>query len=142
MTFSLRNALLLVSSCLLALPSYAEQSVEINGYEVHYSVVGSTFLQPKVAEKYDIVRSDNRAIITIAARHDEAKPRPTKITGSVTNLLSQEIALEFRLIEDGEARYYLATFRFTHEEPLTFKIQVHLADGPHEFSFKQQVFQP
>ena len=120
--------------------AYAEQSVEVAGYEVHYSVVRSTFLQPEVAARHDIVRAKNRAIITISALHDDSTPPPDRITGTVTNLLSQQIPLEFKLIEEGRARYYLATFLFTSEEPLTFKIQLHLADESHEFSFKQPVY--
>ena len=126
----------------IALCQYAnaEQKVELAGYEVHYSVVRSTFLQPEVAARHDIVRAKNRAIITISALHDDTKPPPDRITGTVTNLLSQQIPLEFNLIEEGSARYYLATFLFTDEEPLRFKVQLHLADGPHEFSFKQPVY--
>lgn len=120
--------------------TYAEQSMELAGYEVHYSVVRSTFLQPEVAARYDIVRAKNRAVITISALHDDTRPPPNRITGTVTNLLSQQIPLEFRLIEEGNARYYLASFLFTNEEPLTFRVQLHLADGPHEFSFKQPVY--
>ena len=114
--------------------------MEVAGYEVHYSVVQSTFLQPEVAERHNIVRARNRAVITISALHDESKPPPDRITGTVTNLMSQQIPLEFRLVEEGSARYYLATFLFTSEEPLTFKVQLHLADGPHEFSFKQPIY--
>ena len=130
-------ALIFIGLCQFA---YGEQSVELAGYEVHYSVVRSTFLQPEVAVRHDIVRAKNRAVITISALHDDSKPPPDRITGTVTNLLSQQIPLEFKLIEEGSARYYLATFLFTSEEPLTFKVQLHLADGPHEFSFKQPVY--
>ncbi|MCY4128164.1 MAG: DUF4426 domain-containing protein [Gammaproteobacteria bacterium] len=118
----------------------AEQSVELAGYEVHYSVIRSTFLQPQVAERHDIVRAKNRAVITISALHDDSKPPPDRITGTVTNLLSQQTPLEFKLVEEGSARYYLATFLFTSEEPLTFKVQLHLSDESHEFSFKQPVY--
>ncbi len=118
----------------------AEQSVEVAGYEVHYSVVRSTFLQPEVAARHDIVRAKNRAVITISALHDDSMPPPTRISGIVVNLLSQQIPLEFKLVEEGAARYYLASFLFTSEEPLTFKVQLHLDDGPHEFSFKQPVY--
>ena len=131
---------LVLTTITLCQSTYAEQSVELAGYEVHYSVVGSTFLQPEVAERHNIVRARNRAVITISALHDESKPPPDRITGTVTNLLSQQIPLEFRLIEEGSARYHLATFLFTSEEPLTFKVQLHLADGPHEFSFKQPIY--
>lgn len=118
----------------------AEQSVELAGYEVHYSVVRSTFLQPEVAARHDIVRAKNRAVITISALHDDSMPPPDRITGTVTNLLSQQNPLKFKLVEEGSARYYLATFLFTSEEPLTFKVQLHLADESHEFSFKQPVY--
>lgn len=128
---------MVVSLCQFA---FAEQSVELGGYEVHYSVVRSTFLQPEVAERHDIVRAKNRAVITISALHDDSKPPPDRVTGTVTNLLSQQNPLEFKLVEEGSARYYLATFLFTSEEPLTFKVQLHLADESHEFSFKQPVY--
>lgn len=118
----------------------AEQSIELAGYEVHYSVVRSTFLQPDVAARHEIVRAKNRAVITISALHDDSTPPPDRITGTVTNLLSQQIALQFKLVEEGSARYYLASFLFTSEEPLTFKIQLHLADESHEFSFKLPVY--
>ena len=118
----------------------AEQSVELAGYEVHHSVVRSTFLQPEVAARHEIVRAKNRAVITISVLHDDSKPPPDRITGTVTNLLSQQTPLQFKLVEEGSARYYLASFIFTSEEPLTFKVQLHLADESHEFSFKQPVY--
>ena len=136
----LTKLLLTLTTISLCQFTHAEQSVELAGYEVHYSVVGSTFRQPEVAERHNIVRARNRAVITISALHDESKPPPDRITGTVTNLLSQQIPLEFRLVEEGSARYYLATFLFTSEEPLTFKVQLHLADESHEFSFKQPIY--
>ena len=134
------RVLLALGLLVLAQPVYPEQSVTLAGYEVHYSVVNSTFLQPEVAARYAVVRADNRAVLTVALRHDDSKPVPNKVTGSITNLLSQQIALEFRLLEEGETRYYLTTFLFTNEEPLTFTVQIHTSDGPQEFTFKRQVF--
>lgn len=133
---------LLLGLLTIGLSQYAnaEQSVELAGYEVHYSVVSSTFLQPAVAARHDIVRAKNRAVITISALHDDSTPPPDRITGTVTNLLSQQIPLQFKLIEEGSARYYLATFLFTSEEPLNFKVQLHVDDESHEFSFKQPVY--
>ena len=135
-----RWVLLALATTALNQYTSAEQSIELAGYEVHYSVVRSTFLQPEVAARHEIVRAKNRAVITISALHDDSTPPPDRITGSVTNLLSQQIPLQFKLVEEGSARYYLATFLFTSEEPLTFKVQLHLADESHEFSFKQPVY--
>lgn len=135
-----RWVLLALAITVLCQHASAEQSVELAGYEVHYSVVRSTFLQPEVAARYDIVRAKNRAVITISALHDESTPPPDRITGTVTNLLSQQIQLQFKPVEEGPARYYLATFLFTSEEPLTFKVQLHSADESHEFSFKQPIY--
>lgn len=118
----------------------AEQSVEVGGYTVHYSVVPSTFLQPSVAARHNIVRANNRAVITIAARHERSMKPPSQISGSFTNLLSQKIALEFKQIVEGDARYFIAAFLYTSEEPLTFRIQLHLADGPKSVTFKQAVY--
>ncbi len=121
-------------------PILAEQSVSLAGYEVHYSVIQSAFLQPEVATRYNLLRAPNRAVISIAARHTKNQPPPDKITGVFTNLLSQRIPLSFQLVEEGDARYYIASFLFTSEEMLTFEIQLHQGDEVYEFSFKKQIF--
>lgn len=133
------NPKTLLFSLFLGLSALAQQSVEIEGYEIHYSVVPSTFIQPEVAEKHDIVRANNRAVITIAVRHDATLATPDRLTGHFINLISQRLDLDFRLIEEGDASYYLATFLYTHDEPLTFHIQLHVEEDTHEFSFDQPV---
>lgn len=137
--FVCKTAFLLVAAVVCTALT-AEQSVELGDYTVHYSVVPSTFLQPDIAERYGIVRARNRAVVSIAAIHDDGIPAPEKISGSVTNLLSQESELEFKLIEEASARYYVASFLFTSEEPLDFVIRLHLDNGPETFSFKKTVY--
>ena len=130
--------LTLVCGSTLAL--FAEQMVTLENYEVHYSVVNSTFLQPDVAESHEIVRAENQAVITISVLHEVSIPVPSKVSGTITNLLSQKNNLQFKLIEEGSARYYLASFRFTSEELLTFDIHVHDGQRQLSFQFKQKVF--
>lgn len=135
----LTNPILLLSTLFIALPSLAQQSIEIEGYEIHYSVVPSTFLQPAVAEKHDIVRANNRAVITIAVRHNADLAEPDRVTGYFKNLLGQQLDLEFRLIQEGDSGYFLATFLYTHDEPLVFHLELHVEEESHEFSFDQSV---
>lgn len=130
-------ALVLAGLCI-----YAEQKVQLGAYEVHYSVINSTFLQPEIAERYKIVRAEKRAVITISVLHDKSVPAPTNVSGSFTNLLSQRMVLDFKLIEEGTARYYLASFLFTSEEPLTFDIEVQIEEERQSFQFKQKVYTP
>ena len=136
---AIRNFLALALG-LAGLCLYAEQKVQLGEYEVHYSVINSTFLQPEVAERYKIVRAEKRAVITISVLHDESVAVPTGVSGSFTNLLSQRMTLDFELIEEGTARYYLASFLFTSEEPLTFDIEVQIEEERTSFQFKQKVF--
>lgn len=118
----------------------AEQSVTLGDYEVHYSAVNSTFLQPEVAERHQIVRADNRATLTISVLHADSTAEPTKISGTLTNLLSQQRNLVFTRIDEGSSRYYLATFLFTNEELLTFDITIHTGGRQQSFQFKQKIF--
>lgn len=140
-TQTLLGVLALFLAVFLAAPYGAEQSIEVEGYDVHYSVVPSTFIQPEVAEKHNIVRADNRAVITITVRHDADLTSLDSVAGYFKNLLSQEITLDFELIEDGDTQYYLASFLYTNEEPLTFHIHLHFSDTVREISFKQAVSQ-
>ena len=117
----------------------AEQKVEFEDWEVHYSVFNSMFLTPEVAEKYGITRARDRAVITISVLDPESKSVAVELTGSYKNQLSQEYKLKFKKI-DETAVYFVATLRFTDREILRFSVVAALPQGKREMSFQQKLY--
>jgi hypothetical protein len=55
-------------SALLSSLTVAQQSERFGPFELHYSVVNTTFLEPEVAQNYGITRGKNRAFLNLAVR--------------------------------------------------------------------------
>ena len=119
----------------------AEQKMMLGPYEAHYVVVQSTFFSEEIAGKYGIVRGRDRALMNLSFLDESLNPVAVSLTGISRNLLSQEVALEFREVREGPAIYYLAEVRHTDRETLRFRIQVTTPDGEvRELAFQQQMF--
>ena len=137
--FTLAAALL--ATLLLAAPLSAEQKKMLGPYEAHYVVVQSTFFNEETAAKYGIVRGRDRALMNLSFLDESLRPVPVSLDGVTRNLLSQETALDFREVREGDAIYYLAEVRNTDRETLRFRIQVTTPDGEtRELQFQQQMF--
>ena len=125
---SLIAGTLLVLAALFAPAAFASQFERFGDLDVHYIVFNSTDLSPEMAERYGLTRAANLGLINISGRRVEADGTTTpvrlELEGSVTNLLGQSQALNFREIEDPGAIYYLETIRFTDRETLRFDVQV------------------
>jgi Domain of unknown function (DUF4426) len=105
----------------------AEQKKSFGTYDVHYSVLNSTFISPETARHYGITRGKNRALINIAVRKrlDTGKtlPQQAKIRGSSSDLI-RSVDLPFTEVKEKDAIYYLAELKFQHKEMRTFTIKV------------------
>ena len=144
----------LYTGCLLcATVGQAQQSERFGPYELHYSVVNTTFLQPETAAAYNITRGSRRAIVNIAVReHGEAvgadgrgittRPRAMELEGRTWDLLQTNQPLEFREIREGPAIYYIAEFKFIDEEWRFFEVNFKPegATSAYRFEFKHQVY--
>ncbi len=124
-----RFALLSLSWLALAVaaPASAEQFQSFDSYEVHYNTFNSSFLTPEVARAYDIQRSQHLALLNIAVLDNQSegkKPVKAMISGSMKNLLGQTRNLDFSEIREGDAVYYISSFRFTDDERWSFAINV------------------
>lgn len=106
----------------------AEQFIEDNNYIVHYSAFNSTLITPAVAKAYDLKRSRERGIINISIQrkmpNTANKGVMTKLRGYTGKLGGSEIPLDFKLITEGEAIYYLAEFFIKEGETLNFDINI------------------
>lgn len=117
----------------LALPASAQGDSQTFGdYTVHYSVFNSTFLKPEIAQTYGLIRARDRALINVSVtKTDDEKTTlglPAQVRGQASNLLQQQQQLDFQEISDGQATYYIATLRHSHEE--TFNISLQLKVNP------------
>ena len=119
----------------------AEQRRSFGGWEVHYVVVPTGFLNPAVAARYGIARGRDRALVNVSILDPAGVPQRVEIEGSVKNLLGQLQPLEFREVTEGEAVYYLAAIKHTHEEVLRFELSVIApAAPPMQFQFQQKLY--
>jgi Domain of unknown function (DUF4426) len=98
---------------------------QFGSFEVHYSVFGSSFLQPDIAAAYGIVRAKDRAVINIAIRRGagDAATVPAVLTGTRGDLI-RKTPLEFREIREQQAVYYIAEFGFLDGETQYFELEI------------------
>lgn len=105
-----------------------ETSQKFGDYTVHFSVFNSTFITPEVAKLYQLTRGGNQVLVNISltktVEGNTTLGLPAVVSGTATNLIQQQRALEFKAINEGEATYYLAPLRHTNEEVVNFVIQV------------------
>jgi len=107
---------------------------------VYYSAFNSSFISPDVANAYNIVRGKDRGLVNIAVVPEgTGHGTAALVGGTASNLLAQQQTLEFTEIREGDAIYYLAPFRFSNEDPLSFTIHVRPAnaDSTNTFTFKR-----
>ena len=102
---------------LMSVGANAEQKLVFGEYEVHYMGLSSSFLSPEVAKLYDIPRSGSLGFLNIAVLQKSVGGQvpaavDAELKGSIRNLIGQSRELEFRRIREGQAIYYISTFRF------------------------------
>ncbi|MBT0585489.1 DUF4426 domain-containing protein [Alteromonas oceanisediminis] len=126
---------------MLAFSVHAEQKVTLGDWDVHYMVVGTTFLTPQVANANDIVRSRYNALINISVLDaDTQKAQDIAITGSATNLLGTKKNLSFKQVREGEAIYYLAQLNFRDRETYRFNVVIQQGNQSQTLKFQQELF--
>ena len=92
---------------------------------MHYSVFNPSFLRAEVAQRYDVVRGRDKALVNVSVLDGE-RSVIVPVTGTVKNLLGQSQALNFREVREGDAIYYLATLTYQDRDTLRFEISADL----------------
>ena len=141
---SIKTRFVFLLFALLALSAQAQQSKIFGPYELHYSVVNTTFLAPKVAATYGITRGEKRGILNLSVREhlaDGSESRPMLLQGKTWDLIQSQ-TLEFQEIKEGPAIYYIAEFKFINEEWRFFEIYFRPegADKTYTFELKHQLY--
>lgn len=143
---------LLISGCLagVALSGGAQEidrMQEVDQYEVYYNLVNSTFLEPEIAERYDVERSEDIAVLTVSVRgpneNNEMTDQPSEVSGSVTDLV-QYYPLEFEEFRDPNAVYYIAEVPAHGRTNLDFSLEVSPRDSAevYQIEFSEPIFPP
>lgn len=122
----------------------AQQSEMFGPFELHYSVVNTTFLDPGVAATYGITRGKKRAILNLAVREHlgaGTAGRSMLLKGRTWDLIHEQ-PLNFMEVREGDAIYYIAEFTFINEEFRFFEMDFRPdgASQTYTFKFKHQLY--
>lgn len=120
-----------------------ETSKSFGDYQVYFSVFNSTAIRPDIAQANDLPRANNLALVNISVLPKGAtSAKAALVKGVVRDLMSNQRQLDFKEIREGQAVYYLAPFRFEHEEVRHFDISVRPdPDGAsYDFSFTRKMY--
>ena len=138
---------LLLPFCFLAQSAKAQQSEMFDRYELHYSVVNTTFLAPGVASSYGLVRGKDRAILNLAVREHlgdgSTVARSMELKGRTWDLLQKNQTLAFQEVREGPAIYSIAEFKFLSEEWRHFEVYFRPegAKSTYTFTLKHQMYE-
>lgn len=134
----------LIVALLLAgfvLPATAQQSTRYDQFELHHSIVYTTFLSPEVAAEYGITRGPDKAILTLSVRDadsGEIAGRPMKIEGRTWDLITGG-DMKVNEIREGRATYYIVPFEFLDREYRFFEFSFQPEGAPAPFDHKMKV---
>jgi hypothetical protein len=141
----MKYLLLLITLLCISGQAGAQQSEMFGPFELHYSVVNTTFLDPEIAAKYGITRGEKRAILNLAVREHlvggGTEARTMLLEGRTWDLIQNQF-LQFKEIREGQAIYYIAQFKFINEEWRFFEMDFRPegADQTYTFKFKHQLY--
>ena len=106
---------------------------------VHYNTFNSTFLTPDIAKAAELIRSKNQGVINVSVIKD-GKPLVANVTGTVKDLTSKSVPLNFRQVTEQGAIYYIAQYPVDQQETRTFEIKVQNGDKINTINFNQELF--
>ena len=130
---------LLLACCVL--PAAAQQSTRYEQFELHHSIVYTTFLSPEVAAEYGIARGVDKAILTLSVREADAGDiagRPMKIEGRTWDLITGG-DMRVKEIREGRATYYIVPFEFLDREYRFFEFTFQPEGATSVFEHKMKV---
>ena len=118
-------------------------SADIGDHVVHFNAHPTDQLTPQVARSYGIVRSKNRAYLTISVlEQDSGKAVLADITVKTVNLTGQLKNVVMRKINEGDSIYYIGETPVANRETLVFDISVtpEGVAGPFDLRFQRQFY--
>ena len=120
-----------------------ETMKDIGDFVVHFSAQSTDQLSPEVARAYNIVRSKNRAMLTVSVlRESDNDSVPAQVTVKTVNLTGQLKNVAMREIKEQDAVYYVGETPVANRETLIFDITVtpEGAAGTSDVRFKREFY--
>ena len=103
----------------------AASDVDIGDYVVHFNAQSTDLLSPDVARALNIVRSKNRAMLTVSVLEEGSGASVlAEITVRTVNLAGQLKNVTMRKVPEQEAIYYIGETGIANRETLTFNISI------------------
>ena len=120
-----------------------ESMKDIGDHIVHFSAQSTDELPPEIARAYNIVRSKNRAMLTVSVvRESDNVSVPANVAVKTVNLTGQLKNVVMREIEEQDAIYYIGETAVANRETLIFDITVtpEGVTAPSEVRFKREFY--
>ncbi len=139
-----RLALFVLTAC-LSVGAMAAEAIKGDRQEtfgdvtVHYNTFNSTYIQPDIAKAAELIRSKNQGVINVSVLK-AGKPLVASVSGSVKDLTSKSVPLNFKQITEQGAIYYIAQYPVDQQETRTFEIKVQTGDKINTINFNQELF--
>lgn len=103
----------------------AASDVDIGDHIVHFSAQSTDQLSPQIARAHGIVRSKNRAMLTISILEEGTTTSvAADISVRTVNLAGQLKNVTMRKIEEQDAIYYIGETGVANRETLIFDISI------------------
>jgi hypothetical protein len=118
-------------------------SADIGDHVVHFSAQSTDQLPPEIARAYSIVRSKNRAMLTVSVLKEvDHTPVTANVTVKTVNLTGQLKNITMRRINEQESIYYIGESPVANRETLIFDISVtpEGVDAPSIVRFQRQFY--
>jgi hypothetical protein len=120
----------------------AEQKQSLGDWDVHYMVLNSTFIQPSIARQYGLTRSDTLALVNISVLENRNQiVQQVSMQGTAKDLLGKVRQLDFKMIQEGDAVYYLAQFPFRNKDFYRFEIKIRQQNQMQTLRFQQEMYE-
>ncbi|MCL4409116.1 MAG: DUF4426 domain-containing protein [Gammaproteobacteria bacterium] len=115
----------------------------LGDWEVHYIAFPSTFLQPEIAARYNIRRSNARGLINISVLDTQQEGKPAlraQIQGYALNSVGQRQELQFRRFIEEPAIYFISEVRHSDDDRLRFFITIRHGNETQELRFQHTFY--
>ena len=121
----------------------ADNTREYANHIVYINAFPTDSLPPQMTKQYGLKRSKNYAMINVSIMEKGAGVPtgvPSRVKGTMKNLMGQSQELEFREIKEGKAVYYIAQVGVQTREVLNFFLDIrpHGADESYEIKFHKK----
>lgn len=103
--------------------AHAESSTNFGAYTVHYQAVPTTELPAAVAQAQGFVRSKNNYLLNVTVLKNDTGTGTAvsaKLTVTARDLVGKSTEIALKEVDEGDAIYYIGTFRVTHEDQWRF----------------------